>query len=140
MVAPKQSLFDTPPLKYCTRCENYYDAHYFIKNTSTCKKCNRLRNKIRNDRFKKARLSNIKNQHIKAKIKKAIKLYHEIAHLLTDVSGIPHEVDHIYSIAGENSCGLNTPFNLQVVTATENKKKKNKNGLISKVLNGGDYE
>ena len=48
---------------------------------------------------------------------------------------VQYEIDHIYSLNGLYSCGLNVPWNLQIITSTENKQKKNKNGLL-----GGDYE
>ena len=48
---------------------------------------------------------------------------------------IQYEIDNIHSLNGINSCGLNVPWNLQIISSIENKQKKNKNGLL-----GGDYE
>ena len=39
---------------------------------------------------------------------------------LTLLTGVRHEVDHIYPIKGRKSCGLHVPSNLQVITWKEN--------------------
>jgi len=55
-----------------------------------------------------------------------IKCLYQTARQLTLQTGIPHEVDHIIPLQGENISGLHCPLNLQILTKTENCSKKNK--------------
>lgn len=54
-----------------------------------------------------------------------LKVY-EDAGRLSEESGIPHEVDHIIPLFHNLVCGLNVPWNLQILTQTQNRKKANK--------------
>jgi hypothetical protein len=56
----------------------------------------------------------------------AIKAFYIEARRLTDLTGVPHEVDHIYPLVSNTMCGLHVEFNLQILTKSANSAKKNK--------------
>lgn len=51
------------------------------------------------------------------------------ARLLTETTGVPHEVDHIVPLKGRQVCGLHVPWNLRIVTRTDNRSKGSKVNL-----------
>ena len=57
--------------------------------------------------------------------KDLLKIYKE-AKKIRDETGIKYEVDHIIPLVHDQICGLNVPWNLQIIPEEENRKKANK--------------
>jgi hypothetical protein len=54
----------------------------------------------------------------------AMQWFYDEARRLTKETGVRHVVDHISRLNGAHSCGLHVPWNLQVLTDSDNKRKR----------------
>lgn len=52
-----------------------------------------------------------------------IRRIYEQARLLSEQTGVEHEVDHIFPLMGRDSCGLHVPWNLRIIPAEANRSK-----------------
>ena len=55
-----------------------------------------------------------------------IQEFFDVSVARTVQTGVKRNVDHIFPLRGENSCGLNVPWNMRVITQFENISKKNR--------------
>lgn len=55
-----------------------------------------------------------------------IEHFYIMARTLTELTGVPHEVDHIIPLNNDTVCGLHVPDNLRVVSMDYNRSKGNK--------------
>jgi 5-methylcytosine-specific restriction endonuclease McrA len=56
--------------------------------------------------------------------REAMQWFYDEARRLTKETRVSHVVDHIHPLNGAHSCGLHVPWNLQVLTDAENKRKR----------------
>lgn len=62
--------------------------------------------------------------------KKEVADFYVEAARLSELTGVPHEVDHIIPIQNDLVCGLHVPANLRVISRSENRSKRNKFEVI----------
>lgn len=131
---------------YCLECKrernranSEYHAEWYQKNKhkissrwskpkKSTKKVEYLRNKsgyiFRANQYR-ARKLKATPPWLSKEQKDEIKRFYWLSQDLKAVTGETYHVDHIVPLQGENVCGLNVPWNLQILPADVNIRKKN---------------
>lgn len=93
-----------------------YARTYYVKNRGELINYHRLR---------KAALKLSAPAWLTAIHRAQIQEMYDIATARTVQTGVPHEVDHIIPLKHPRVCGLHVPWNLQVLTQSANRQKRN---------------
>jgi 5-methylcytosine-specific restriction endonuclease McrA len=100
-----------------TEAKNAYKKAYKIANPDLYRELVNARRR----RFRQAT-----PKWLTAEDKLQIRMKYRLAIELSRRLGVPHAVDHIVPLQGEEVCGLHVPWNMEVITQEENLKKSNK--------------
>lgn len=132
--------------QYCKKCIYSYVSEWQKKHPDRAKKksatwrnknrekVNKQQSQWRKDNRDKANAQTAKRKALKLQRTpkwltnsdwEEIKWAYSLASQLTQETGIPHEVDHIIPLQGENISGLHCPQNLQILNKSQNRKKSN---------------
>lgn len=127
--------------KKCSSCGEIKPKNLFQPKISSvdglhsqCKKCKNVRYKQKNkgkiNANHAARKKAIKRATPFWADKQLIEDIYKKAAFISMTTKIAHHVDHIIPIQGKNVSGLHVPYNLQILTASQNCSKQNKMPLL----------
>ena len=105
------------------------DKEFYWANREKCLEWNRRyyeENKERSAERAARRRFRVRQQCPSWANRKAILEVYKEAQRLTEETGIPHNVDHIYPLQGELVSGLHYEKNLRILTESENKSKQHR--------------
>lgn len=104
----------------------YYEKH--PENVKLSKKKWRDKNKHLISIYSACRRKQIDRQSVKLSkdMLIEIKSIYDQSKILSEQTGIPHHVDHIIPLKAKMCSGLHVPWNLQIITASENVRKGNR--------------
>ena len=109
-----------------------YASVYYAENKEyiNAKNCEYKRNNkdivLTSSSFRRASKINATPPWLSKELLSEIRELYKISSELTLQTGVLHHVDHIIPLVNNSVCGLHVPWNLQVITATENLSKGNR--------------
>lgn len=130
--------------RQCSECRKLSKQKWYQNNKKLCAELRKEWNKNNKDqrnelnkKWKKTNKGKINSINSKRRAikKQAIPLWANMqkikeiyvnAHKLTKITGVLHEVDHIYLLQNKYMCGLHVENNLQILTKKENLAKGNR--------------
>lgn len=122
--------------RICSMCDKFTRPEDIVGSSAICRSCNSERTSKyarENPAWKaftvakrRAALKNAIPSWVTPAEQKKMRDLYKLAKSLSEETGTPHEVDHIYPLQSRIMCGLHVPENLQVVTRSHNRKKSNK--------------
>jgi hypothetical protein len=113
----------------CVVCYQDQKKAYRIRNHTKILACERTyeqNNKPKRIARNRVRKNVLRQAEPKWVNKSDIVVIYTEAEARTKETGILHHVDHVVPLKHPSICGLHVPWNLQVITATENLKKSNR--------------
>ena len=111
--------------------KNHYNTNYELvrecnrKAVSSFQKRNPEKNCEKTARYNANKKNRIPSWLSKDDLSKIRSIY-KMCRLISQKTGIRHEVDHVIPINGKDVSGLHVPWNLQIITKEDNIKKSNK--------------
>ena len=103
--------------RQCKTCMVVQSRGYAVKSPDVAN--------AKNAKYRALKLQRTPKWLSKSQYKDILKVYSK-CRKVSRKTGVKHEVDHIVPLKGRHVCGLHVPWNLQIITKSENAKKGNR--------------